>query len=177
MNLITPLLCLAATIFFEAGGEPEQGKVQVAHVVMNRAADDSRVCEEVKKPGQFSWVPLFKRGKLKIDRTSEMWEDSLQLAKEVLNGEYDSSNKGFTYFHSSRINPGWRTKEKPTKIGGQVFYRIKYDNGYSSSARHRTPVSQTQAEQISYDILQDQYPQLSTPIFQDDLNKRDQIKF
>lgn len=134
MNLITPLLCLAATIFFEAGGEPEQGKVQVAHVVMNRAADDSRVCEEVKKPGQFSWVPLFKRGKLKIDRTSEMWEDSLQLAKDVLNGEYDSSNKGFTYFHSSRINPGWRTKEKPTKIGGQVFYRIKYDNGYSSES-------------------------------------------
>ena len=126
MTLITPLLCLAATIFFEAGSEPQIGQIQVGYVLLNRAHVEERVCEEMKKPGQFSWVPSFRRGQLKIDKASEKWQQSIELASELLDGKYENLNQGFTAFHNTTVNPGWKASKKPTKIGGHLFYKIKY---------------------------------------------------
>ncbi len=45
------LECLALTIYFEARGEPDQGKIAVGHVVMNRASHPQfphKVCEVVQ---------------------------------------------------------------------------------------------------------------------------------
>lgn len=135
MTLITPLVCLAATIFFEAGGEPLMGQVQVGHVLLNRATVEERVCDEMKKPGQFSWFPDYKKGRLKIDKNNPRWQNSIALAEEMLQGKYQEVNQGFTAFHNTTINPGWKTSRKPTKIGGHLFYKIKYGDDQSSSAR------------------------------------------
>lgn len=46
--------CLAQNIYHEARGEPMVGKVAVAHVVLNRAADrrwPARICSVIKQGG------------------------------------------------------------------------------------------------------------------------------
>ena len=37
LNVTEEIECLALTIYFEARGEPDEGKIAVGHVVMNRA--------------------------------------------------------------------------------------------------------------------------------------------
>ncbi|MBE9552130.1 MAG: cell wall hydrolase, partial [Proteobacteria bacterium] len=39
-NINNELECLSLNVYFEARGEPREGQVAVAHVVMNRVADD-----------------------------------------------------------------------------------------------------------------------------------------
>lgn len=55
MNVSRELECLALTIYFEARGEPDQGKLAVGHVVMNRAAHSlfpRKVCQVVQQGGE-----------------------------------------------------------------------------------------------------------------------------
>lgn len=53
------LLCLATAIFFEARGEPIEGKELVANVILNRVEHSSypdAVCGVVNQPKQFSYT-------------------------------------------------------------------------------------------------------------------------
>src|SRR4029434_5577000 len=51
--------CWAAAVYFEARGEPIEGQLAVAEVVLNRAASGeypSSICEVVMQPAQVSFV-------------------------------------------------------------------------------------------------------------------------
>lgn len=123
--------CLARNIYYEAGGEPFEGKVAVAQVTMNRVnsgqfPDD--VCRTVYQKNviydkvicQFSWVCQRESGVKPANKVA--YGESMEVAKKVLlEGFRLPSLTNAKYFHATRINPGWNRKRVAT-IGGHVFY-------------------------------------------------------
>jgi len=124
--------CLALNVYFEARGEPHEGQVAVAHVVMNRIADDrfpGSVCAVVRQGGrndkgcQFSWWcdNQADRPKHKAD-----WRLARDIAQTVYWGMGEDPTTGALWYHATRVKPIWRLKlvRGPT-IGRHVFYREK----------------------------------------------------
>ena len=124
--------CLAQNIYHEAGHEPQEGKVAVAMVTLNRLASGNYaddVCGVVKQKTngtcQFSWV-CFGPG-LTI-RDNSLYNDIRNLAVNVIMN-YDNMKDvtgGATYYHADYVNPGWRLP-KTTKIGRHIFYKSSKD--------------------------------------------------
>ena len=123
--------CLATAIYFEARGEPREGKLAVAQVVMNRVRSPAyadTVCGVVyqgqwqRKGCQFSFAC---DGKADVARNPVQWRISNTLAKKVLRGEAwlkDIDNA--THYHATYVKPAWRRSMKHIRtIGKHIFYR------------------------------------------------------
>lgn len=115
--------CLASAVYFEAKGEPLDGQLAVAQVILNRARSGrfpSSVCGVIFQPGQFSFV----RGNAfpAIARNGRHWLQAVAIAKIASNELWDSSAGGALYFHARRVVPGWKLNRIAT-IGNHVFYR------------------------------------------------------
>lgn len=121
--------CLAMNIYREAGGEPFEGKVGVAQVTVNRANSDkfpNDICQVVYQKDdrlglcQFSWY--CQSNKVIRPRNTVAYHESMEVAKKVLlEGFTLPSLNSALYFHSDKINPGWKRK-RVAKIGGHIFY-------------------------------------------------------
>jgi N-acetylmuramoyl-L-alanine amidase len=74
--------CIATAVYFEARGEPIEGQLAVAQVVLNRAASGrypSSVCAVVKQRSQFSFI---RRGKIPpIAKATEAWRKAVAIAR------------------------------------------------------------------------------------------------
>lgn len=122
------LQCLARNIYWEAGGEPEVGKVAVAAVTLNRArhgAYPSSVCGVVYQGAgrscQFSWACNGRRNQAP---SGVRWQRSVDVAYRVLSGDMDDPTNGALYFHGLRERPSWsRQRTRTTRLGGHIFYR------------------------------------------------------
>lgn len=129
---VKQLECLARNIYYEAGGEPFEGKVAVAQVTINRMEsgrfpDD--LCKVVYEKNivygkvlcQFSWYCTSPSGARPINRA--VYEESMSVAKKVLlEGFRLPSLTQALYFHAEYINPGWK-RERVAKIGRHIFYK------------------------------------------------------
>lgn len=129
-RVTTPVLtkkdinCLARNIFHEAASEPEEGKVAVGLVTLNRMEDPDfpkTVCGVVQQPGQFSWV----RQKVRQPRDSDpRWEEAQRIAVALAEGDYHEYRLKYAnaqHFHATYVRPGWKLK-KVGRIGNHVFY-------------------------------------------------------
>lgn len=126
------LQCLAENIYFEAGNQPELGKVAVGVVTLNRTIDHrfpKSICGVVNQDTssengrmcQFSWWCNPKRV---IDVQSKNWKESLKVAKKILDGSiptFDLGLHNILYFHSTSVSPKWKLK-KVAQIGDHIFY-------------------------------------------------------
>ena len=125
--------CMAKNIYFEARSEPDQGKIGVALVTLNRVKDPrypSTVCEVVfqgpmikklKRLCQFSWAC---DGKRDIIRNRKKYKDCLIIASHILNYRRRDITHGATHYHANYVNPWWAKKLKKTvEIGNHIFYR------------------------------------------------------
>ena len=135
--LLTPELdydssldCLALNIYHEARGEPQDGQLAVAQVVMNRVADQrfpNNVCGVVKQGGevargrcQFSW---WCDGRSDRPGDARAWQESLALAQGVLAGEFEDPTGGALWYHADYVAPAWGMAiKKGPKIGRHIFY-------------------------------------------------------
>ena len=124
--------CLARNIYHEAGHEPFEGKVAVAQVTMNRAADSrfpSDVCGVVfqknvfmeKVVCQFSW---YCDSAVKLRPVNvPAYKESYEVAKKVLlEGFRLDILKNAMYYHADYVNPRWG-KPKIGQIGRHIFYK------------------------------------------------------
>jgi len=122
--------CLALNIYFEARGEPELGKIAVAHVVLNRVADrrfPSTVCDVVRQGGedelhrcQFSW---WCDGQSDRPRNARSWEAVKTVAQKVYWGFSDDPTYGALWYHADSVSPSWGKVFAPgPKIGQHQFY-------------------------------------------------------
>jgi spore germination cell wall hydrolase CwlJ-like protein len=72
---------------------------------------------------QFSWNCENVRA---IRKNDSRWNDSLMVARELLDGGYDEFRDKYQdalYFHASRVRPSWaRQKTKIERVGGHIFY-------------------------------------------------------
>jgi len=127
------LNCLAQNIYFEARSEPQDGKLAVAHVVMNRVASSNfpnSVCDvvrdgtdEVLHKCQFSW---YCDGKADEVEDAVAWREARKLASRVYWGRIEDPSGGALWYHADYVKPIWRKAfaEGPT-IGRHIFYTRK----------------------------------------------------
>lgn len=115
------LACLATAIYFEARGEPIDGQLAVAEVILNRVAspdfpDD--VCGVVWQKKQFSWTH---DGKSDKPKDKAAYAVATNIAKQALSG--DVLGHGATFYHAEYVRPYWSKKLTYVgKIGTHIFY-------------------------------------------------------
>ena len=122
--------CLAQAIYFESRGEPIEGQVAVAEVVLNRVDDRNfpkTICG-VTNQGvgsgrgcQFSYAcdGLSDSMKSALPR-----ERSEKLAALMLDGRPRTVSGGATHFHTRAVRPDWsRRFTRTAAIGHHMFYR------------------------------------------------------
>ena len=124
------LRCIAQNIYFEARGEPLEGKLAVGHVVMNRMADrrfPRKACSVIRQGGerrlhrcQFSW---WCDGRSDTPRKEEAWQESMVLATLLKAGLIPDPTGGALWYHANYVNPDWATRlNRSRKIGKHIFY-------------------------------------------------------
>ena len=150
------IYCLAANSYFEARGEPFDGKIAVAQVVINRVKSNkypNSLCKVITEgPVKESWktrkdptLPVEERkyypirdrcqfswycdGKSDKTPDSTAWEKALLISYGVYHGNLDDFVEGATHYHASYVLPEWAdTKTKVVQIGEHIFYRWENEN-------------------------------------------------
>lgn len=126
------LECLARNIYYEAGGEPFEGKVAVAQVTINRVESGlfpNDICRVIYQKNviydkvvcQFSWY-CESPGNVKPKNTAVYREAELVARQVLLEGFRLPGLKNALYFHAKHLNPQWK-RERIAVIGGHVFYK------------------------------------------------------
>ncbi len=132
------VFCLAENIFFEAGNQPDIGKVAVGFVTINRLFSvyfPNSICgivyQRVGTACQFSWVCQKARIIKRKEKDEDMWLRSVAIARLVVETYHqdDDPTDGALFFHANYVRPKWSKKYiMTTKINDHLFYRP--DNGF-----------------------------------------------
>ena len=116
--------CLAKNIYHEARSEPFEGKVAVAQVTMNRAANagfPNDICKVVKVICQFSWYCETSTKTKPIHQSA--YKESYEVAKKVLlEGFRLAGLTDALYYHATYVSPGWK-RQQIAQIGNHIFYK------------------------------------------------------
>ena len=122
--------CLALTIYFEARGEPDRGKLAVGHVVLNRASSPrypERICAVVRQGGewprfrcQFTW---WCDGRSDDPGEVLAWKQSQAFARRIFWGLSIDPTAGALWYHAVYVKPVWRkVLGAGEAIGRHIFY-------------------------------------------------------
>lgn len=116
--------CIAAAVYFEARGEPIEGQLAVAEVVLNRAASGkypASICAVVKQPAQFSFV---RRGRIPpVAKATEAWRKAVAIAHVAVERLAQQIGSGVLWYHANYVSPGWGSRlTRVTQIGAHIFY-------------------------------------------------------
>ncbi len=112
--------CLARAVYFEARGEPLEGQLAVAQVILNRVASGhyaTTVCGVIGQRGQFS----FDHARTPADGRD--WRIAKAIAAIAATAAWDVVAPRATAFHATRVAVGWTSMHKVGTIGNHVFYR------------------------------------------------------
>ena len=117
--------CLASAVYFESRGEPLEGQLAVAEVILNRVASGrfrSTICQVVTQPSQFSFV---RRGQIpQAPRSSAAWQRAVAIARIAIDNLHDVTGDDSLFFHATYVRPAWgRANARIARIGNHVFYR------------------------------------------------------
>ena len=125
---MTPLFCLAMTIFFEARDQPLAGQQAVAEVVMNRVESTrfpDTVCEVVFQHKQFS----FTHDGLSDDYTKHTGNvfdrQAIDIAETIAESTLKGDRLGMTssHYHARSVSPYWASVyHVDGRIGDHIFY-------------------------------------------------------
>lgn len=123
MRFVRQAYWIALCVYHEARGEPVEGQIGVAHVIITRAAKRrTSVVEAIKRKHQFSWY----WDKLPDDVTDheafiECMESTLTAMEQRLQG---ITMDGADHYHADYVHPDWAEKmHEVARIGRHVFYR------------------------------------------------------
>ena len=118
------LACLAEAVYYEARGEPTQGRAAVAYVVLNRAESGKfpeTSCAVVAEGCQFSYRCDGRPEALAVRADRDA---AFATAKAVLTGAVADPTNGARSSTPAASVPGWfETRARVGKIGNHVFYR------------------------------------------------------
>ena len=117
--------CLATAVYFESMGEPLEGQLAVARVVINRAASGrypTTMCAVVKQKAQFSFV---RAGQFpRIDPACQAWRKAQSIARIAVANASASLPTDVLWYHADYVAPGWGKRlTRVEKIGAHNFYR------------------------------------------------------
>jgi N-acetylmuramoyl-L-alanine amidase len=126
---IKEVACLSQAVHGEAGNQSMEGKIAVAHVIVNRTksnmfpSDD--VCGVVRQKGQFDFLKRVRWIRENKPEERKQMEDSIKASLLVVGHKVADPTHGSLYF----INPhmadqSWlRGLRRTTKIGDHAFYK------------------------------------------------------
>ncbi len=127
--MLTPIVCLALTVYFEARNEPVAGQVAVAQVVLNRVDSPeypSTVCDVVTQGGEIRTDCQFSfycDGASDTPFNETAWRASLLVASAVLAGSGHVELQGALNYHATYVSPWWAPKlRRVATIGYHTFY-------------------------------------------------------
>lgn len=116
--------CLAGAVYFESKGEPLEGQLAVAEVILNRVESPKfpdTICGVVKQRSQFSFV---RGGRIPSAPTSSSaWRKAVAIAQIARNDLADSAVSTAMFFHADYVRPGWRGLTRVASVGNHIFYR------------------------------------------------------
>lgn len=123
MFFIESLYWISLCLYHECRGEPLEGQVAVAHVIMTRAAKRRLSVEEViTQKSQFSWVSdnrpddVTDHGAFVTCMRAAMIAIDQRLLGNTM--------QGADHYHADYVHPAWAEKlKKIKKIGRHIFYR------------------------------------------------------
>ncbi|WP_344696081.1 cell wall hydrolase [Sphingomonas rosea] len=119
--------CIAVAVYHEARGEPFDGQLAVAEVIMNRAASGrypGSWCEVVKQPWQFSFVNPRTGSIPRVNRESASWSYAKAIARIATTNAADAIPADVLWYHADYVAPSWgRRLAMVEKIGAHLFYR------------------------------------------------------
>jgi spore germination cell wall hydrolase CwlJ-like protein len=115
--------CLAGAIYFESKGEPLEGQLAVAEVIINRSKSGrfpTSLCGVVKQRSQFSFV---RGGRIPPIPANAAWRKALAIAHIAQQDLADSAGSKALFFHANYVRPGWRGLTRVASVGNHIFYR------------------------------------------------------
>jgi spore germination cell wall hydrolase CwlJ-like protein len=116
--------CLAGAIYFEAKGEPLEGQLAVAEVVLNRSKSGrfpTTICGVVKQKHQFSFI---RGGRFPpIQKSSAAWRKAIAIAHVAMQDLATSRAGSAMFFHATYVSPSWRGLKRVAQVGNHIFYR------------------------------------------------------
>jgi spore germination cell wall hydrolase CwlJ-like protein len=129
------LKCLATAIYFEARGEPEEGQLAVAQVVLNRVKNPTypnTICGVVyqnktkRNRCQFSFACDGRADRV-TDKSA--WAEAEDLARrsvEEQKATFIEEVGSATHYHATYVRPRWASRMTQTdKIGRHIFYNTR----------------------------------------------------
>jgi len=136
--MISPLLCLATAIYFEARDQSLEGQAAVAQVILERRASSSypsTICDVVRAGGEVRHRCAFSfycDGKSDRPRDERAFFIARSLAWSALNGHIKDATGYATHYHASYVQPSWAVTLVPTRvIGDHIFYRGRNEGQWS----------------------------------------------
>jgi spore germination cell wall hydrolase CwlJ-like protein len=119
--------CVAIAVYHEARGEPLDGQLAVAEVIMNRAASGrypASWCQVVKQPWQFSFVNPRTGRYPAVKQDSAAWAYAQAITRIASGKLADALPSDVLWYHADYVAPSWgRRLAKVEKIGAHIFYR------------------------------------------------------
>jgi spore germination cell wall hydrolase CwlJ-like protein len=117
--------CVATAVYFESQGEPLEGQLAVAQVVLNRAASGlypTSLCAVVKQRAQFSFV---RSGRFpRVDTACDGWRKAQAIARIATKKLASTVPTNVLWYHANYVAPSWRRNlTRVDKIGAHIFYR------------------------------------------------------
>ena len=117
--------CLATAVYFESKGEPLEGQLAVAQVVMNRAASGrypASLCGVVKQHAQFSFV---RNGAFpSLNSSCDGWRKARAIARIAQKHMVATVPADVLWYHANYVAPHWRQAlVRVEQIGAHIFYR------------------------------------------------------
>lgn len=133
-------LCLASAIYYEAATESDDGQRAVAQVVLNRVRHGrewaNTVCGVVYQGSnqagcQFSFAC---DGAMARTPSLTAWIRARRVAEAALAGDVYAPVGSATFYHTTAVAPGWRTRMIPVDVvGAHIFYRLPGDAADAAS--------------------------------------------
>lgn len=122
---LAQIACVAHAVYHEARGEPLEGQLAVAYVVMNRTSNGypSNACTVVYQPNQFTDI-----AKTKPNKRSLVWRKAVDVAELAYWKEAPDPTNGSRFFYAPKKikTPQWAmNKTNPVVIGAHKFFDIK----------------------------------------------------
>jgi N-acetylmuramoyl-L-alanine amidase len=122
---------IARTIYAEGKGESLEGKKAIASVIFNRGNGNiDSIIAVIKKPKQFScWNSAGESDWNNMKQKSgNSWEESMQIAKSIMNGTFQSSGNWNHYYNPKLCSPSWAYENGKIKehidIGNHRFLKF-----------------------------------------------------
>lgn len=112
--------CLTRAVFFEARGEPLEGQLAVAQVILNRTTSGkypNSVCGVVDQPRQFTFA------RRAVNTASSDYRIAQAVAVIAQAQRWMQVAPRAMAFHATHVSPGWGGMQRVSRIGNHVFYR------------------------------------------------------